>query len=103
MLLDKIGLKHPALTKMAGVLRGTDSGRLKHVPEAASLFAFLVGLSKLHRSDTAQMEAGLNLYDALYLWARDELKESHGWPHEYNERWHQGTFFFRSGLQYRQI
>ena len=82
MLLDKIGLKHPALTKMAGVIRATDSGRLQDAPEAAGLLAFLVGLSKLHRSDTAQMEAGLKLYDALYLWARDGLKETHGWPHE---------------------
>ena len=82
MLLDKIGLKHPALTKMAGVIRATDSGRLQDAPEAAGLLAFSVGLSKLHRSDTAQMEAGLKLYDALYLWARDGLKETHGWPHE---------------------
>lgn len=82
VLLDKIGLKHPALTKMAGVIRATDSGRLQDAPEAAGLLALSVGLSKRHRNDTAQMEAGLNLYDFLYLWARDGLKETHGWPHE---------------------
>jgi hypothetical protein len=30
--------------------------------------------------DLAQLEAGMALYDAFYLWARDAAAETHNWP-----------------------
>ena len=41
--------------------------------------ALSVGLSRMHRDDLAQLDAGLGLYDALYRWARDGFEESHDW------------------------
>ena len=34
----------------------------------------------LHKSDLAQLEAGMGLYDAFHRWARDATAETHNWP-----------------------
>jgi len=39
-----------------------------------------VGLSRMHKDDLAQLDAGMGLYDALYRWARDGFAEGHDWP-----------------------
>jgi hypothetical protein len=44
------------------------------------LLALSVGLSRMYRDDLAQLEAGMALYDALYIWARDGHAEGHDWP-----------------------
>ena len=59
---------------------GADTGRPDLAPEAAGLLAASLGLSRMHRDDLVQLEAGLALYDAFYRWARDAADETHNWP-----------------------
>ena len=58
--------------------RTTNSHEL--APEAASLLAISVGLSRQFKDDLMQLEAGMAIYDALYRWARDGFDEGHDWP-----------------------
>ena len=73
-------LASPALATLAEVVRGADINRHDLHPAAAGLLAISVGLSRQYRDDTAQLEAGMSLYDALYRWARDGQGEGHDWP-----------------------
>ena len=78
-MMEVFGLSTPALERLATVVRGADTDRHDLAPQAAGLLAVSVGLSRMHRDDLAQLEAGLGLYDALYRWARDGFEESHDW------------------------
>ena len=49
-------------------------------PQAAGLLAVSLGLSRLYSDDLRQLEAGMGVYDALYLWCRDAVDEAHNWP-----------------------
>jgi rhodanese-related sulfurtransferase len=79
-ILSEFGLSSPALARLAEVVRGADTNRHDLHPAAAGLLAVSVGLSRRFRDDQQQLEAGLDLYDALYRWARDGHEESHDWP-----------------------
>jgi rhodanese-related sulfurtransferase len=79
-MLEAFGLETEALQRLATVVRGADTNRADLAPQAAGLLAVSVGLSRMYRDDTAQLAAGLPLYDALYRWARDGYDESHDWP-----------------------
>ncbi|NVO55166.1 chromate resistance protein [Rhodobacteraceae bacterium B1Z28] len=79
-MLDEFNLRSPALDRLATVIRAADTNRHDLAPEAAGLLAVSVGLSRQYRDDHENLEAGLNLYDALYRWARDGFEESHDWP-----------------------
>lgn len=79
-MLGEFGLGTPALLKLATLIRAADTNTHDLTPEAAGLLAISVGLSRQYRSDEAQLEAGLALYDALYRWARDGQDEGHDWP-----------------------
>ncbi len=79
-MLDEWNLRTDALDRLSTVVRGADTNRHDLHPAAAGLLAISVGLSRQFRDDQAQLEAGLNLYDALYRWARDGHDEGHDWP-----------------------
>lgn len=79
-MCEEFGLTAPALGRLAAVVRAADTNRHDLAPEAAGLLAVSVGLSRQYRDDTAQLEAGMALYDALYRWARDGFEEGHDWP-----------------------
>ena len=79
-MIADFGLSHPALDRLALVVRAADTDRHDLAPQAAGLLALSVGLSRLYRDDLQQMEAGMTLYDALYRWARDGAEEGHDWP-----------------------
>lgn len=79
-MLDEFGLAMPAIDQMATIIRAADTNRHDLAPQAAGLLALSVGLSRQYRSDEAQLEAGMALYDALYRWARDGQDEGHDWP-----------------------
>ena len=79
-MVEAFGLAHPALDHLASVVRAADTDRHHLAPQAAGLLAISVGLSRAHRDDLAQLEAGMILYDALYRWARDGRDEGHDWP-----------------------
>lgn len=79
-MLDTFGLRTDALDRLSNVIRAADTDNHADAPQAAGLLALSVGLSRQYRDDTAQLEAGLPMYDALYRWARDGADESHGTP-----------------------
>lgn len=79
-LIAECGLSTPALDRLATVVRAADTDRHDLAPQAAGLLALSVGLSRQYRDDLAQLEAGMALYDALYMWARDGFDEGHDWP-----------------------
>ncbi len=79
-LLADFGLRTEALDRLASVIRAADTDRHGLAPQAAGLLALSVGLSRMHRDDLAQLEAGMGMYDALYRWARDGQEEGHDWP-----------------------
>ena len=74
--LSLMRLQPPAAT----IVRGADTARLHLAPECAGLLAASLGLSRMHRDDLAQLDAGMALYDAFYRWARDATEETHNWP-----------------------
>lgn len=77
VMLDEFGLHTNALVRLAKLVRAADLGQHDQSAEAPGLLAISVGLSKQYKDDNMQLEAGLNLYDALYLWARDGQNETH--------------------------
>ena len=79
-ILTEFGLSHPALDRLATIVRGADTARPDLAPECAGLLAASLGLSRLYSDDLAQLEAGMALYDAFYRWARDATEETHNWP-----------------------
>jgi rhodanese-related sulfurtransferase len=79
-MLTDFGLDSDALTYLSHIVRGADTARLELAPEAAGLLAMALGASRLHEDDLQQLEAGLGIYDALYLWCRDGRGETHNWP-----------------------
>ena len=79
-MLDDWTLRTPALDRMSRVIRAADTNCHDLSAEAAGLLAFSIGLSRQYRDDTAQLEAALPLYDALYRWARDGQDETHDCP-----------------------
>ena len=79
-MVDVFKLSHPALDRLATVVRAADTDRHELAPQAAGLLALSVGLSRLHKEDQAQLSAALPMYDALFRWARDGFEEGHDWP-----------------------
>jgi len=79
-MLAEFGLRTPALERLATIVRGADTARHDLAPQCAGLLAASLGLSRLHRDDLAQLEAGMALYDAFHLWCRDAMEETHNWP-----------------------
>ena len=76
-MLARFGLDSEPLRRVATLVRAADTGRLDLAPEAAGLLAVSLGLSRMHRDDVAQLEAGMSVYDAFYRWARDATDETH--------------------------
>lgn len=80
VMLERFGLETEPLLRVAAIVRGADTARPELAPEAAGLLALSLGLSRMHRDDLEQVDAGMILYDALYRWARDAADETHDWP-----------------------
>ena len=72
-MIEEFGLasKSKPLNQMAKILRGASANQHDLAPESAGLFALSMGLSHLNDDDLAHLEAGMFIYDALYLWARE--------------------------------
>jgi rhodanese-related sulfurtransferase len=79
-LIAEYGLASPALSKVAEIVRGADTARPDLAPQVAGLLAVSLGLSRLFDQDLEQLNAGMQVYDALYAWARDGQHETHNWP-----------------------
>lgn len=72
-------LTDPALLQLADIVRGADTGHPEITPQSAGLAALSLGLSRLFSDDHAQLQQGMVLYDALYLWCREGRDEPHLW------------------------
>jgi hypothetical protein len=79
-MIEEFGLHSSALDRLALIVRGADTARPGLAPQAAGLLAASLGLSRMHKDDLAQLDAGLALYDAFYRWSRDAVEETHNWP-----------------------
>lgn len=79
-MLAEFQLDHAPLNHLATIVRAADTNRHDLAPEAAGLLAASLGLSRMYRDDTRQLQAGLALYDAFYRWTRDATDEGHDWP-----------------------
>lgn len=77
-LLRAFDLRLPALSSLAAIVRGADTGRPDLTPQSAGLLAMSLGLSRLHADDHAMLEAALPLYDALYAWCEAAPDDRHG-------------------------
>jgi rhodanese-related sulfurtransferase len=78
VMLEEFGLGSEALSRLARIVRGADTGRLDLTPQSGGLLAVSLGYSRMYRDDLAQLEAAMALYDALYRWCRDAADETHG-------------------------
>lgn len=79
-MIAEFGLQTDALELLAQIVRGADTNRHDLAPEVAGLLAISVGLSRAYRNDLTQLDAGLQIYDAFYRWARDGIDETHDCP-----------------------
>ena len=79
-MVAEFGLATEPLLRLAAIVRGADTARLDLAPQAAGLLAVSLGLSRMHSDDLEQLDAGMAIYDAFYLWCRDAVDESHDWP-----------------------
>jgi hypothetical protein len=70
-VIQRFGLNDPALVRLAGIVRGADTGHPDLVPEAAGLLALSHGLSAVFDDDQRQLRHGLVFYDALFAWCRE--------------------------------
>jgi hypothetical protein len=80
VMVEEFGLDHPALLRLATIVRGADTARLDLAPEASGLLAASLGLSRAYANDLEQLDASMALYDGLYRWCREAQDESHDWP-----------------------
>ena len=68
--------KDPALLQLARIVRGADTAAHDLTPESRGLLAIAQGFSLAYDDDQAQLEAELPVYDALYAWCRQEVREA---------------------------
>jgi rhodanese-related sulfurtransferase len=75
-------LTDPALLQLADIVRGADTGHPEIAPQSAGLVALSLGLSRLIANDHEQLQQGMVMYDALYLWCKEGQDERHTWNPE---------------------
>ena len=69
--LQRYQLTDPALTQLAVIVRGADTGRPELAPQAAGLLAVSLGPSAIFADDHELLQHGMVIYDcALYAWRR---------------------------------
>ena len=77
VMIEELGLDTEALSRLALIVRGADTGRLDLTPQSSGLLAASLGYSRMFRDDLAQLDAAMALYDAFYRWCRDATEETH--------------------------
>lgn len=80
VMVDEFGLHCEARDRLVLIVRGADTAHLDLAPQAAGLLAASLGLSRMHKDDLVQLDAGFSFYDAFYRWARDAIGEEHNRP-----------------------
>ncbi len=75
--LEKYDLQDPALKDMAVIIRGADTDDHSLASQSAGLWAISAGLAYNITDDQQLLEAGMQIYDGLYSWARHLQKQKH--------------------------
>jgi hypothetical protein len=79
--VSKYGLEQdPAITTIAAIVRGADTGRHGLTPQSPGLLAISMGLRDVTPDDHEVLKHGFVIYDALYAWASRRKAETHNWP-----------------------
>ncbi|MHC0441874.1 chromate resistance protein ChrB domain-containing protein [Flavobacterium sp. 3-210] len=76
-IIKKYEIDDPAISIIAGIVRGADTDRHDIAKESAGLWAISAGLSYNITDDYKLLETGMILYDALYSWATHLYKQNH--------------------------
>lgn len=76
-IIKKYEIDDPAISIIAGIVRGADTDRHDISKESAGLWAISAGLSYNITDDYKLLETGMILYDALYSWATHLYKQNH--------------------------
>jgi rhodanese-related sulfurtransferase len=72
--IHAFGIAHPALRRLADIVRGADTSRPDLTPQSAGLLAISQGLKVNFTDDHAMLAEGMIIYDALYAWCRQQAK-----------------------------
>jgi len=78
-IVRKHQLVDPDLHQIAEIVRGADTDRFDLAPQSAGLWAISAGLSYNYKNDHEMLSIGMNIYDALYSWAKYVQQEKHTW------------------------
>lgn len=70
-------INNPALSNLAAIVRGADTGKPDLTPQSPGLLAVSLGLSALYPIDHEMLEHGMVVYDALYAWLKHARAEVH--------------------------
>jgi hypothetical protein len=81
-IIRKHQLADPALHQLAAIVRGADTDRFDLAPQAAGLWAISAGLSYNYKDDHHMLLIGMQIYDAMYSWAKYVQDEKHRWNPE---------------------
>lgn len=76
-IIERHGLKDPALHKMALIVRGADTDRHDLASQASGLWAISAGMAFNTQDDYELLRKGMMIYDALYSWAKHLQNEKH--------------------------
>ena len=76
-LLDDFALNDTALSELAKIVRGADTGMPELTPQSPGLLAVSLGLSALYADDQEMLAQGMIVYDALYAWLKSARGEIH--------------------------
>lgn len=76
-LVKEYKLKDPAIHTLANIVRGADTDRHEFASECAGLWAISAGLAYNIEDDLQLLDKGMDLYDALYSWAKHLQNEKH--------------------------
>jgi len=71
--LERYELDDPALTMLAGIVRGADTDDRGLTPESAGLYAAATGFQAISKDDHENMARQFPLYDALYAFCRAQV------------------------------
>ena len=76
-IMSKYQLTDPALRRLAKIVHGADvSSDIAIVPEAAGLKAIAQGFGLTHgEDDLEKIRLETPMYDALYVWCQDQVKQ----------------------------
>lgn len=75
VLIEDYRIDDPAVAIVAAVVHGADVSEDRDAtPESAGLVAIANGFALLDVDDHRQLELELPVYDALYAWAKDQLR-----------------------------